>query len=105
MALIQRFSSQWQLLIKQIKLSHIRTNTDYLCLECWKVFPQNKIKKHKQERPDHNDRILSSKYFASESKFTGIAIAMGKRVKQGKLQFFESPYPDTKLAEGNNSLV
>ncbi len=48
--------------------------------------------RHKTSMPDHLKSILTSKEFASETKFINVARAMHKvRFEDGK-EFFETPY-------------
>jgi hypothetical protein len=48
--------------------------------------------KHKSSHPDHLKSILTSKEFASETKFVAVARAMGKvNFSDGK-EVYETPY-------------
>jgi hypothetical protein len=49
--------------------------------------------KHKMLQPDHIRSILTSKEYATESKFIAVAKAMGKiTVDENKQELFENPY-------------
>ena len=62
-----------------------------MCLDCWKVFSVKNAKLHRKQVPDHAERVLSAKFFASENKFTGLAIALDKWQFWGKQEYFVCP--------------
>ena len=94
--MIEKNSIEWKLLVRQLEISKQRSNTDYLCLDCWRVFSQSKVRIHKEEMPGHFPRILGSKYFATEKKFIALAKAMYKYRKEGSSSHFENPYEEYK---------
>ncbi len=48
--------------------------------------------KHKVSSPDHLKSILTSKEFASETKFVAIARAMGKITYEEGKEFYDNPF-------------
>ncbi len=48
--------------------------------------------KHKNTAPDHQKSILTSKEFASETKFLAVARAMNKITFQDGKEFYDNPY-------------
>ena len=69
-----------------------KSNRDVLCLKCWKILKYEECVKHRSLAPDHLKSILTSKEFASETKFVAVARAMGKiNISDGK-EVYENPY-------------
>lgn len=48
--------------------------------------------KHKTVAPDHSKSILTSKEFASETKFLAVAKAMNKVTSKDGKELYENPY-------------
>jgi hypothetical protein len=48
--------------------------------------------KHKVTAPDHTKSVLTSKEFASETKFIAVARAMNKVVFEDGKEIYENPY-------------
>ena len=63
--------------------------------------------KHKMLQPDHIKSILTSKEFASETKFIAVAQAMGKIMNEDGKDRYENPYKarDKRGRPSNRSLV
>jgi hypothetical protein len=70
---ISKGSEDWQVFIDNLNYSKSKSNRDVLCMRCWKVLKYEECVKHKLLEPDHCKSILTSKEYASESKFISIA--------------------------------
>ena len=62
------------------------------CTECWEILTYERNLKHKIEKPDHVDKIITSIRFGTEGKFTALAYEYLKFKKEGDALFFENPY-------------
>ena len=71
--MIQRGSKDWQWLLRNLQKSKRKSNRDIFCTECWEIYKYEENIKHKAEHPDHIRHILTSKVYATESKFIKIA--------------------------------
>lgn len=76
--MIAKNSQEWQAFLQNLQWSKQKSNRDVLCLKCWKVMKYEECVKHKMLQSDHIRSILTSKEYASESKFIAVAKAMGK---------------------------
>ena len=76
--MIQKDSDEWHTFMRNLTWSKQKSNRDVLCLKCWKVMKYEECVKHKILAPDHIKSILTSKEFASETKFVAVARAMNK---------------------------
>lgn len=81
--MISKDTKQWQTFLQDLQWSKAKSNRDVFCLKCWKILKYEECVKHKMLQPDHIKSILTSKEFASESKFIAIAKAMGKHSALG----------------------
>ena len=89
---IQKDTDEWKTFLRNLSWSKQKSNRDVLCLKCWKIMKYEECVRHKNVSPDHLKSILTSKEFASETKFINVARAMNKiRYEDGK-EFFETPY-------------
>ncbi len=78
--------------MNSLQWSKSKSNRDVLCLKCWKIMKYEESVKHKMLEQDHIKSILTSKEFASETKFVSVARAMGKVKLIGETEFFENPF-------------
>ena len=92
--MIQKDSVEYKLLMKKLKLSKMKSNRDYLCLRCWKVFTYEQVKVHRQEKSSHIESIITSKHFASEEKFLSVSKSFNKMKVVDGNEYYESPYCD-----------
>ena len=100
--MIKRGSLEWNLLLRNFKASTTKSNRDYLCVRCWKVFTYEQIKIHRNTLSDHNQSVVTSKHFATEEKFIQLAMAFDKyKTDEGK-EFFETPYKKNIRKQSNN---
>lgn len=76
--MIEKGSDEWIAFLRSIEYSKSKSNRDVLCVECWKMMKYEESVKHKLIIPDHSKFILSSKFYASEHKFTALAKSLGK---------------------------
>ena len=92
--MILKDSLEWNLLLRKLKLSKMKSNRDYLCLRCWQVYTYEQIKVHRQDFFSHKESIITSKHFANEEKFMQVCKNFGKlKVIDGE-EYYESPYSD-----------
>ena len=85
-------SVEWVLLKKKIKLSKEKRNKDLFCLKCWKVYSYYLLKAHLKSFPKHDESVISSKHFASESKFIALCKEFNRIHEIGGSLYVESPY-------------
>lgn len=91
--MIQKDSEEWSTFLRNLQWSKQKSNRDVLCLKCWKIMKYEECVKHKMMAPDHVKSILTSKEFASETKFVAVARAMGKvQFEELGKELYESPY-------------
>ena len=85
-------SKEWKVFIKRLELTTKKSNRDSLCVECWRVYPQESRARHQKLQPNHVPSILTSKYFASEEKFINLAQNLEKfRVRNNEVEY-QSPF-------------
>ena len=60
---------EWKWLLKRFEINRSKKHRDSLCIKCWKMYSANYIKKHKNEKEEHAESILTSKYFCKQEKF------------------------------------
>jgi|LauGreDrversion4_2_1035121.scaffolds.fasta_scaffold466291_2 hypothetical protein len=91
-AFIEKDTEAWKVFVRNLSWSKQKSNRDVFCLKCWKILKYEECVKHRAQAPDHLKSILTSKEFASESKFVAVARAMGKiSFLEGK-EMYENPY-------------
>ena len=89
---IEKDTDAWKVFVRNLSWSKQKSNRDVLCLKCWKILKYEECVKHRSLAPDHLKSILTSKEFASETKFVAVARAMGKiNISDGK-EVYENPY-------------
>lgn len=89
---IEKDTDAWKVFVRNLSWSKQKSNRDVLCLKCWKILKYEECVKHRSLAPDHLKSILTSKEFASETKFVAVARAMGKiSISDGK-ELYENPY-------------
>jgi hypothetical protein len=89
---IEKDTEAWKVFVRNLSWSKQKSNRDVLCLKCWKILKYEECVKHRSQAPDHLKSILTSKEFASETKFVAVARAMGKiSISEGK-EVYENPY-------------
>ena len=89
---IEKDTDEWKIFLRNLSWSKQKSNRDVLCLKCWKIMKYEECVKHKSSHPDHLKSILTSKEFASETKFVAVARALGKvNFSDGK-EIYETPY-------------
>ena len=75
---VEKDSDEWKTFARYLLWSKQKSNRDVLCLKCWKIMKYEEAVKHKITSPDHTKSVLTSKEFASETKFITVARAMNK---------------------------
>ena len=92
MAFIEKDTETWKTFVRNLSWSKQKSNRDVLCLKCWKILKYEECVKHRNMAPDHLKSILTSKEFASETKFIAVARAMGKINYEVGKDLYENPY-------------
>ena len=90
--MIKRDSIEWQILLRKLEKSKLKSSRDSLCLKCWCVFGYEQKLIHSSEYPLHHLSIVTSKMFAGEQKFIGLAKLVGKFKKDEEGEYFHNPY-------------
>ena len=70
---IARETEDWQIFLDNLNYSKSKSNRDVLCVNCWKILKYEECVKHKTLEPDHSKNILTSKEYATETKFITVA--------------------------------
>jgi len=89
---VQKDTDEWKTFMRHLQWSKQKSNRDVLCLKCWKIMKYEECVKHKVTAPDHTKSVLTSKEFASETKFIAVARAMNKVVFEDGKEIYENPY-------------
>ena len=89
---VQKDTDEWKTFMRHLIWSKQKSNRDVLCLKCWRIMKYEECVKHKGIMPDHTKSILTSKEFASETKFITIARAMNKVIIEEGKEIYENPY-------------
>jgi hypothetical protein len=76
--MIRKDSPEWQTLLLSLRKSKSKSNRDVLCIQCWEILKYEECVKHKSNMPEHVTSILTSKEYASETKFISVARTLNK---------------------------
>ena len=90
--MVQKDTEEWKTFLRNLQWSKQKSNRDVLCLKCWKVMKYEECVKHKTSLPDHTKSILTSKEFASETKFMAVARAMDRVHGEEGRELYENPF-------------
>lgn len=89
---IQKDTDEWKNFMRNLTWSKQKSNRDVMCIKCWKIMKYEECVKHKTTEPDHAKSILTSKEFASETKFVAVARAMNKIEYANGKELYVNPY-------------
>lgn len=63
-----------------------------MCISCWKVYTYDKIKCHRQLKPEHEQSIITSKQFGSANKYKQLSKTLGKCEEVNGEWYFYNPF-------------
>ncbi len=90
--MIKRNTPEWTDFIQKLEVIKQKSNREVLCIHCWQMLNCKQKIKHLKSFPDHEQYLLTSTKYASDTQILSLAQACNKLVTKDEEEFIISPF-------------